>query len=139
MHVAHYLPRHPGMQGFHNGVKGVFLAFGIFASSHSIAQTHTVPFVHDRTYLLPSGREVAVTFRERACESGNCKETNGDAWGIDEGAPRGVADAFLVFIDGRQFAIPGKFYKDLTNTHSLKVLERNGRILIELKGGDAAG
>ena len=36
------------------------------------------------------------------------------------------------------FAIPKKFYRDLTNTRYLNVFEQNGRIVVEL-GGQAAG
>lgn len=117
----------------------MLLAFVFTLSSHSIAQIQAEPFVLERTYLLPSAREVAVTFHERFCRSGECHETDGGVWGIDEGTPQRIADAFVVLIDGRQFIIPAKFYTDLTNTHSLEVFEREERIIIELKGGDAAG
>ena len=60
-------------------------------------------------------------------------------WGTDGGMPRFVTEAFLVFIDGRQFYIPEKFYKDLTNTYQVNVSEQRDRVIIELKGGDAAG
>ena len=149
MHAVHYPryhPHHPGMQGFLKelvkglvkGFKGAFLAVGVIIASHPVAQAQA-RFMHEKTYLLPSGREVDVTFRERVCEKGECSETDGGTWGVDEGTPRRVADAFIVFIDGTRFVIPGKFYKDLAHTHSLKVHEQEGRIIIRLKGGDAAG
>jgi hypothetical protein len=108
------------------------------SSSVLATQTEARPFVHQKTYSLPSGKKVAVTFQERRCNHGECGEADAETWGTD-GAPRFVTDTFIVFIDGQQFLIPEKFYKDLTNTYSVDVSEQGGRVLIELKGGDAAG
>jgi hypothetical protein len=102
-------------------------------------QTEARPFVHHKTYTLPSGKKVAVTFQERPCNKRECGEADAGTWGTDGGVPRFVSDTFLVFINDRQFLIPEKFYRDLTNTHSVSVSEQKGRVLIELKGGDAAG
>lgn len=105
---------------------------------HGFAQKEAIPFVHDKTYVLPSGKKVAITFKERSC-SGECGAADGGTWGTDENAPRFVAETFLVSVDGKKFIIPEKFYKDLTNTHYLSVQETQGRVVIKLKGGDSAG
>lgn len=89
--------------------------------------------------MLPSGKQVAVTFRERPCKNGECGEADAGMWGMDGGIPRFVTEAFLVSIDGKKFIVPEKFYKDFTNTYQLKIFEQIGRVVIELKGGDAAG
>ena len=60
-------------------------------------------------------------------------------WGMDGGIPRFVTEFFLVYIDGNKFVIPEKFYKDFTNSYQLKVFEQTGHVVIELKGGNAAG
>ncbi len=111
-------------------------AIGSFCA---LAQTEAAPFSHEKTYLLPSGQKVAVTFRERQCKSGECHEADGGTWGMDGGIPKFVTETFLIFIDNKQFVIPQKFYKDVTNTRSLDVSEQNGQVILELKGGDAAG
>ncbi|WP_143148397.1 hypothetical protein [Nitrosospira sp. Nsp11] len=105
----------------------------------ALAQTEAMPFAQEKTYLLPSGQKVAVTFRERQCKSGECHEVDAGTWGVDGGIPKFVTETFLVFIDSKQFVIPEKFYKDITNTRSLDVSELNGQVILELKGGDAAG
>ncbi len=123
----------------------VVLPFGLFGSFvplDALAETEAIPFIHERTYLLPSSKKVAVKFRERSCNSGKsreCTEADAGLWGMDGGIPRFITEVFLVFIDGREFVIPEKFYKDLTNTYHLNVFEQKARIIIELKGGDAAG
>ncbi|MBA4142888.1 MAG: hypothetical protein H0X43_07750 [Nitrosospira sp.] len=108
-------------------------------SSCILAQTQATPFVHEKTYWLPSGKKVAVTFRERHCESGECREVDAGMWGMDGGVPRLVTATFLVLIDGREFVIPKKFYRDLTNTYYVNVFEQKGLIVVKLKGGTAAG
>ncbi|MEO8767906.1 MAG: hypothetical protein ABI363_06155 [Nitrosospira sp.] len=105
----------------------------------ALAQTGAIPFVHERISMLPSGKQVAVTFRERPCKNGECGEADAGMWGMDGGIPRFVTEAFLVSIDGKKFIVPEKFYKDFTNTYQLKIFEQIGRVVIELKGGDAAG
>lgn len=103
------------------------------------AQAGAAPFAHEKIYTLPSGKKVAVTFRQRPCKSGECREADAGVWGIDGGMPRFITGTFLVTIGDREFVIPEKFYKDITNTRSLDVFEQDGRVAIELKGGDAAG
>lgn len=115
-----------------------------FVHLDALAQTEAeaIPFMHEKTYVLPSGKRVAVTFRERPCGSGGsgeCGEADAGMWGMDGGIPRLITDVFLVSIDNREFVIPEKFYKDLTNTYHLDVFEQKTRIIIELKGGEAAG
>lgn len=105
----------------------------------ALAQMEAVPFVHERISMLPSGKRVSVTFRERLCKTGECREVDAGMWGMDGGVSRFVNEVFLVSIDGNKFVIPEKFYKDFTNTYQLKVFEQTGRVVIELKGGDAAG
>lgn len=123
----------------------LFAPFVSFVSPDALAQTEAIPFTHEKTVTLPSGKTVAVTFREGPCKSGKgdrnreCSEADAGMWGMDGGIPRFITEVFLVSIDGREFAIPEKFYKDLTNTYHLNVFEQNARIIIELKGGDAAG
>lgn len=106
---------------------------------NGFAQKEAIPFVHDKTYMLPSGKKVSVTFKERLCKSGECGAADGGTWGTDENVPRLITEIFLVSIDGRKFIIPEKFYKDLTNTHYLNVRESRARVVIELKGGESAG
>jgi hypothetical protein len=117
----------------------LLIILSFFASASVLAMQTGVPFLHEKTYTLLSGKKVAVTFRERQCKSSECREADGGLWGTDGGMPRFVTEAFLVFIDGRQFYIPEKFYKDLTNTYQVNVSEQRDRVIIELKGGDAAG
>jgi hypothetical protein len=104
-----------------------------------LAQTGAIPFMQEKISMLPSGRKVAVTFRERPCKKGECHEADAGLWGMDGGVPQFVTDVFFVFIDGNKFAIPEKFYKDLTNIYRLQVSEQEGRVIIEFKGGEAAG
>lgn len=118
--------------------KLLFLGF-LAGSSWALAQSEARPFVHAKTYVLPSGTKVAVTFRERHCTGDECSEVDSGMWGIDGGIPPFVTETFIVLIDGERFVIPEKFYKDLTNTHSMQVSEQNERIIIEIKGGDATG
>lgn len=117
----------------------LLIALSFFASASVLAMQAGAPFLHEKTYTLLSGKKVAVTLRERQCKSGECREADGGLWGTDGGMPRFMTEAFLVFIDGRQFFIPEKFYKDLTNTHQVNVSEQGDRVIIELKGGDASG
>ena len=104
-----------------------------------IKTVEAASFRHEKTYLLPSGKSITVVFRERQCRRGECHEADGGVWGIDGGIPRLITEVFSVAIDGKEFAIPQKFYRDLTNTRYLNVFEQNGRIVVELKGGQAAG
>lgn len=122
----------------------LFVPLVPLAHLDALAQTkaEATPFMHEKTYLLPSGKRIAVTFRERPCESGGsggCSEADAGMWGTDGGVPRFITEVFLVSIDGRKFVIPEKFYKDLTNTYHLNVFEQKARVIIELKGGEAAG
>jgi hypothetical protein len=120
----------------------LFVPLVPFVHLDALAQTEAVPFMHEKTYLLPSGKRVAVKFREHPCRSGGageCSEADAGMWGMDGGMPRLITDVFQVSIDGKEFVIPEKFYKDLTNTYHLKVFEQKARIIIELKGGEAAG
>jgi len=112
---------------------GVAVLFGIDVCAG------TAPFKHEKSYTLPSGKRVATVFRERLCNPGECSEVDSGIWGIDGGVPRFITEVFRVHIDGREFIIPQKFYKDLTNTYFLNVLEQDGRVVAELKGGEAAG
>lgn len=113
------------------------VAFTLLASA--VTQVEAASFRHEKTYSLPSGKSVAVIFRERQCRRGECNEADSGMWGIDGGIPRLTTGMFRISIDGREFVIPEKFYKDLTNTHYLNVFEQNGRVVVELKGGQAAG
>jgi hypothetical protein len=117
----------------------ILLAGSAACSFCAFAETEAIPFVHEKTYTLPSGKNVAVKLRERQCKAGECREADAGMWGMDGGIPRVVTEAFVVVIDGTQFLIPEKFHKDLTNTHYVNVYEQEGRVVIELKGGDAAG
>jgi hypothetical protein len=99
----------------------------------------TGPFVHEKKHVLPSGKKVELILQEGRCRSGQCREVDSGMWGMDGGIPRVVTETFLVRIDGKPFPIPEKFYKDLTNTHSVSVIEDKERIILELKGGDGAG
>jgi len=95
--------------------------------------------VHDKIYTLPSGKKVAITFKERGCNITECGAVDAGTWGTDGGIPRFTTKIFLVSVDGKKFIIPEKFYKDLTNTHYLNVYEARARVVIELKGGESAG
>src|SRR5687768_13920052 len=108
----------------------LLVTLSFFASPSVLAMQTGAPFLHEKTYTLLSGKKVAVTFRERQCKSSECREVDGGLWGTDGGMPRFVTEAFLVFIDGRQFYIPEKFYKDLTNTHQVNVSEQRDRVII---------
>lgn len=89
--------------------------------------------------MLPSGKRVAVTFREKACRRGECQEADAGVWGMDGGIPSFTTEVFRVLIDGKEFLLPEKFYRDLTNTYRLSVSERKALVIIELKGGEGAG
>ena len=110
--------------------------YGLFVRLH---KSEAIPFVHEKHIHAAFRQEVAVTFRERLCKNGECHEVDAGIWGMDGGIPQFVTEVFLIFIDGNKFVIPEKFYKDFTNTYQLKVSEQTGRVIIELKGGDAAG
>ncbi|MEO6823375.1 MAG: hypothetical protein ABI167_01360 [Nitrosospira sp.] len=96
-------------------------------SFDAFAQMEAVPFVQERLTMLPSGKRVTVTFRERLCKTGECREVDEGMWGMDGGVPQFVSEIFLVYIDGNKFVIPEKLYKDFTNTYHLKVFEQTGR------------
>ncbi|ARO88455.1 hypothetical protein EBAPG3_012115 [Nitrosospira lacus] len=117
----------------------IFAAALSFVSLGALAQTEAVPFAYEKISVTPSGKRVAVSFRERSCKSGECPEVDAGMWGMDGGIPRFVTGVFVVSIDGREFVIPRKFYQDLTNTYRLRIFEKNARIVIELKGGEGAG
>jgi hypothetical protein len=104
-----------------------------------IETVEAASFRHEKTYLLPSGKSITVVFRERQCRRGECHEADAGVWGIEGGVPRVITDMFSIAIDGKEFAIPEKFYRDLTNTRYLNVFEQDGRVVVELKGGQAAG
>jgi hypothetical protein len=120
-------------------VKWVLL--GCFAGpSWAFAQMEvTYPFVHEQTYVLPSGKKVELAVRERYCKRGECREVDAGMWGMDGGVPRFVTETFLIRINGRPFPIPVKLYTDLTNTHSATVVEDKERVIVQLKGGSGAG
>jgi len=120
-------------------LKTFALGFAILASSGASAQEAPTPFLHDKTYMLPSGKKVAVKFRERRCAPGECREVDAGVWGMDGGIPRFVTETFSVVIDGKQFLIPEKFYRDLTNTTHLAVFEMHEQIIMELQGGEGTG
>ncbi len=118
-----------------------WLLIGCFAgSSLVLAQLDVpVPYVHEKTHVLPSGKKVHVNLRERRCKIGECREVDGGMWGMDGGIPRVITETFRVRIDGQPFLIPEKFYKDFNNTRRVNVTEDKERIILELKGGDGAG
>lgn len=97
------------------------------------------PFRHEKSYALPSGKNVLVVFRERSCNPGECGDADSGVWGVDGGRPRFVTEDFRIQVDGKPFVIPQKFYRDLTNTYFLNVSEQNGKAVVELRGGEAAG
>lgn len=122
--------------------KSLLLSFVVifsFVTLSAFAKTELVPFAYEKISVLPSGKSVAITFRERRCKNGECQEVDAGMWGMDGGTPRFITEVFLVSVGGKEFAIPDKFYKDLTNTYQLSVFEKNARVIIELKGGDGAG
>jgi hypothetical protein len=120
-------------------LKTFTLGFAVSASLGAPAYAGQAPFLHDKAYVLPSGKKVAVKFRERRCAPGKCREVDSGVWGMDGGIPRFVTEAFSVTIDGKEFAIPEKFYKDLTNTTHLSVSEQDVQVIVELQGGEGAG
>ena len=98
-------------------------------SSCVLAQTDAaIPYVHQKTHVLPSGKKVDVNLRERRCKSGECREVDGGVWGMDSGIPRVITETLRVHIEGRPFPIPEKFYKDLTNTHAVTKTSGTNRI-----------
>jgi hypothetical protein len=113
------------------GITSIFLGIS--------GQPEAAPFQQEKTYALPSGKKVAVVFRERTCKHDGCREADSGVWGTDGDIPRFIADVFRVSIDGREFLIPEIFYRDLANTRSLNISEQNGQVAVELKGGHAAG
>jgi hypothetical protein len=119
-------------------LKTFALGLAVSASFAVAAQAGPVPFLHDQAYVLPSGKRVAVKFRERRCTPGECREVDAGVWGMDGGIPRFVTEIFSMTIDGKEFPIPEKFYKDLTNTTHLAVSEMDARVIVELQGGDGA-
>lgn len=118
---------------------GTLAALGSILLVSSTGAAESASFTHEKTYLLPSGKSITVVFRERRCRRGECNEADSGVWGIDGGIPRVITEVFRVAINGKEFAIPEKFYKDLTNTHHLNVFEQEERVVVELKGGQAAG
>jgi len=120
-------------------MRSCILAGATFVLFSIWTHTEAAPFRHEKSYTLPSGKRVAAVFRERPCKPGECSEADSGVWGTDGGIPLFVTEVFRVHIDGREFIIPRKFYKDLTNTYFLDVLEQNGKVVVELKGGEAAG
>ncbi len=120
-------------------LKILLIGFAVTLHLDTLAQTEAIPFVHERISVLPSGRKVAVTFKERACKSDECREVDAGIWGMDGGIPRFVTEVFIVSINGNKFVIPEKFYKDFTNTNRLNIFEKKSRVVIELKGGEGAG
>jgi len=67
------------------------------------------------------------------------RKDDGSIWGIDGGYPRTKTDGLLFQIDGMPAYIPWKFYTDLTDIQTARVLEDDGFVKILIKGGDAAG
>ena len=61
-----------------------------FVPLSALAQTGAIPFVHERISMLPSGKRVAVTFRERLCKNGECREVDAGMWGMEIGRMAGV-------------------------------------------------
>ncbi len=120
-------------------LKILFIGFAVTLHLDTLAQTEAIPFVHEKISVLPSGKKVAVTFKERACKSDECREVDAGIWGMDGGIPRFVTEVFIVSIDGNKFVVPEKFYKDFTNTNRLNIFEQKSRVVIELKGGEGAG
>lgn len=102
-------------------------------------EPRAAPFVAERTQTLPSGRRLAIVWRERRCRSGECEVDDGGLWGVDGDVPEFVTDLFRVTLDGRELPVPRKFYRDLTNTRSLVVEERQRRVTVAVRGGAAAG
>ncbi|MDQ3185470.1 MAG: hypothetical protein M3Q16_03205, partial [Pseudomonadota bacterium] len=63
----------------------LFVPLVLFVHLDALAQTEAIPFMHEKTYLLPSGKRVAVKFRERPCGSGGngeCSEADAGMWGM---------------------------------------------------------
>ena len=127
------------MNRLKNLALGTLAALGSILLVNSAEAAESPSFRHEKTYLLPSGKSITVVFRERQCKRGECHEADSGVWGIDGAVPRVITQVFRVAINGKEFAIPEKFYRDLTNTRHLNVFEQEGRVVVELKGGQAAG
>jgi len=85
-------------------LKIIALGFAVLAPFGALAQADQAPFIHDESYMLPSGKKVAVKFRERRCTRGECREVDAGVWGMDGGILRLVTEIFSVVIDGRASA-----------------------------------
>jgi hypothetical protein len=115
------------------------LLFFTLLSPLVMAQAQTQPFSYEKTSSLPSGRIVSVLLRERICDPAECRKVDGSIWGVDSGKARFMTEEFRVSINGKDFPIPEKFYRDLTNTFRINVSEDKGQVVVELKGGEVAG
>ena len=102
-------------------------------------KTPLPPFAVNRVFTMPSGRSVHVEYKERNCQPDECKAVDAGMWGMDGGVPHFVTTMLRVSIDKVEFPIPKKLYSDITNIRRLSVSEEDGRIILSLVGGGAAG
>jgi hypothetical protein len=102
-------------------------------------KTPLPPFVVNKLFKMPSGRSVHVEYRERDCRPDECHAVDAGMWGMDGGVPKFVTTMLRVSVDKVEFPIPKKFYSDITNIRRLSVSEENGRTILSLVGGGAAG
>jgi hypothetical protein len=114
------------------------LLLPLWAGQACAQTTPPAPFVHDQSYLLPSGAKVSVTLRERNCNFNECKSGDAGTWGLESGKPLVVTDLLSVSINGRSFEIPKKFYSDFVYSREVNVSEAQGKVVLEIKGGEPA-
>jgi hypothetical protein len=106
----------------------------------SLAGAEAVPFSFSKSGKLKSGRPFSVKIAESPyIQRENEPSDDGSRWGIDGGFPRTSVATFSVDLGGTPVYIPRKLYRDLSYVNRVEVSEEEGHLVIDVRGGDAAG
>jgi len=89
---------------------------------------------------LASGKFYDLTVNEVAYQKNNqLAGADYGWWGLDGGEPDYVLGELEIKIDGKKLLLPQRFYADISQINGHKLYEKNGHVVLQLHGGDAAG
>ena len=98
------------------------------------------PFVFREAGKLPSGATYKIEMHEVLYKHTDEKRPDdGSLWGLDGGYPRTILRNFSLQINGKDVWLPWKLHSDICHIYRVRVRESNGYVLVDIRGGNAAG